>query len=80
MSSRQQDITGTASVLSSTLKAAQAVGVLRDEGWQDLDCDVAFKDRVPGAIDLAHAACTQRAEDFIDIEPCAGGQRHDGGL
>ncbi len=50
------------------LKASQPVSVLRDESWQDLDRYLALQGRIAGAIDLAHSARTQEAENFIVIQ------------
>ena len=44
--------------------------------WQDFDRDVAVEARVPGAIDLTHAARTEWAEDFVRAEASTGTQRH----
>ena len=46
---------------------------------QDLDRDVAFEARVAGAIDLAHAACAQKANHFIRPKLGSRGQRHEWG-
>ena len=58
------------------LKASQPVGIPRNKGWQDLDRNFTFQDRVTGAVDLAHSACAQQAENFIAIKLCARCQRH----
>ena len=50
------------------LEAPQAVRVLRVRGGQDLDRDVALQPRVAGAIDLAHPARADRAEDLVRPE------------
>ena len=44
--------------------------------WQNFDRDVAVEARVPGAIDLTHAARTEWAEDFVRAEASTGTQRH----
>ena len=62
--------------LGLLLKTPQAVGVLRDEGRQNLDRDLALQAQIAGAIDLAHAACTQQAEHLITIQFGACSQPH----
>ena len=57
------------------LEAAQAVGV-RGERRQDLEGDLATEPRVARAVDLAHAARAEGAEDFVGAEPGARGQGH----
>ena len=37
--------------------------------WKDLQRDVALQARVAGAVDLAHAARTERRTDFIGAQP-----------
>src|SRR5450631_2551944 len=60
------------------LKTSEPVRILRDEGWQDLDRHLALERWIAGAIDLAHSACTQQAENFIAIQLRACGERHRG--
>jgi hypothetical protein len=43
---------------------------------QDLDGDFAAQPRIPGAIDLPHAARAQRREDLVRPETDAGGKCH----
>jgi hypothetical protein len=59
-----------------TAEAGESFGVLRDLGRQQLDRDAAAQPRVAGALYLAHAARTQRAENLVRPEPRAGAQRH----
>ena len=58
------------------LEAGQAVGIGRDSLRQHLDRDVAMQPRVPGAIDLAHAAGADGPDDFVGAEACTRRQRH----
>ncbi len=58
------------------LETAKAVLILRDEGGQDLDGYFALKDLIAGAIDLAHAARSERAEELIAIQLRAWVQVH----
>jgi len=46
------------------------------DAGQHLQRDVAVQPRVVGAIDLTHAAGTERAGDFVDTETHARGQTH----
>ncbi len=55
------------------LETAQAVGVGGEGGGEDLDRDVAVQARVPGAVDLPHAAGADGGEDFVGAEAGAGG-------
>ncbi len=66
--------------LGLALEAGQAVaagpGVAREMGRQDFDGDVAIELGVAGAIDLAHRAGAEGADDFVDAKACAGLERH----
>ena len=59
-----------------TLKARQAIRILRERLGQNFDGDVALQLRVARAIDLAHSAGANRGEDVVDAEPGAGSERH----
>ncbi len=61
--------------LRFTTKSREAIGIVGDGGQQHLDRDVAIQLRVVGAIDLAHAADTKQADDFIWTESRAGNER-----
>ena len=50
------------------LEATEAIGVGGERRGQDLDGDVAAEARVPRAIDLAHAAGTNCADDLVRAE------------
>ena len=50
------------------LEALQALGIGRERRGQDLDGDVATEPRVAGAIDLAHPAGADLAEDLVRPE------------
>ena len=54
--------------LGLLLEASQPVGIPGNIRRQDLDRDFALQGRIAGAVDLAHSACTQQAENFIAIE------------
>ena len=58
------------------LEAAQAVGLTRHGGGEDLDGHVAPQAGVPGAIDLAHAARPEGGHNLVWPQPCARGQSH----
>jgi hypothetical protein len=49
-------------------KACEAVSVLRERGRQDLQRDIAAEPGVTGAIDLAHAAPSDQANNVIRTE------------
>ena len=46
-------------------ETALAVAIEAECGWQDLDGDLAAKARIARAIDLAHAAGPDEADDFV---------------
>jgi hypothetical protein len=54
------------------LKAREALGVLREGVWQDLDRHLAAEARVRRAIHRAHAAFADLGRDFVDAETGAG--------
>ena len=59
--------------------AVEALAELRigGEGFgKNLDRDGAIEPRVAGLVHLAHAAGTNRGEDFIGPETSSEGQRH----
>ena len=58
------------------LEAGHAIGIRRQAVWQDLDGDVAMQFPVVGAIDLAHAAFTERGDDFVRPKRVARRERH----
>ena len=58
------------------LEAAQAIGVLRERRGQDLDRDLAPEPRILRAVDLAHAAGADLAEDLVGAELRTGRQGH----
>jgi hypothetical protein len=59
------------------LEALAPIGIGCQIGRQDLDGDVAVQPRVARAIDLAHAAGTERGEDFVRAETRPDGQGHE---
>ena len=52
----------------------EAFGVARERVGQDFDRDVAIELRIARAIHLAHAACADVRDDFIDAEARAGAE------
>ena len=58
------------------LKARQAIGIVRESGWQNLDGDVALQARVTRAIHLAHAAGAEHRVDFVRTETRTAFERH----
>ncbi len=48
--------------------------VVREAGRENLDRDLALQARVPGPVDLAHAAGAERGDDLVGPEPGCGGQ------
>ena len=59
--------------LGFALEASDAVGVGEKFLGEDLDGDAAPQLRVAGAVDFAHAAGTEGADDFIEAETRALG-------
>ena len=59
------------------LNACAQDAVLDDAIGQHLDGDIALEPGVLGAVDLAHAARADRAEDLVGAELRSGSQRHD---
>ena len=58
------------------LEPLTEIGVGGERSGQDLDGDEAIEPDVAGLVDLAHAAGSQRAQDFIRTEANAGSQTH----
>src|SRR5262249_24133206 len=54
-----------------TFEARDALDIGREHVGQNLDCDVAPKFRVAGAVDLAHSAFAELVEDVIRPESAA---------
>ena len=65
-----------ASSCASRAKRAPPLRIGDEDVRQDLDRDVAIELRIAGAIDLAHSAGAERAEDLVRTEARAGAQRH----
>ena len=57
--------------LRLALEARLDLGVLRDRFGQDLDRHFSAQPRVPGPVDLAHAALSEQLEDFVVAERLA---------
>jgi hypothetical protein len=57
-------------------EAAETIGIGGERHWQDLDCDIARETRVPRSIHLAHAARSDRSEDFVWTEASSWHQSH----
>ena len=62
--------------LRLTLEARDALGIAREGLGQRFDGDVAAEARVPGAVDLTHAAGPERGDHVIGTDTGAGRQRH----
>ena len=58
------------------LEAGQELAVLGDGRGKDLDRDVALELRVPGPVDLAHAAHADPVEDPVGPEALAFREYH----
>ena len=58
------------------VEAVEAVGVVRRRVREELQRHLAPQARVAGAVDLAHAALAEGAEDLVGAELLSGGQRH----
>ena len=56
-------------------ETAKTLGIAREFGRQDFDCDLAFELGVAGSIDLAHPACPERAQDLIRADVRTGLER-----
>jgi hypothetical protein len=59
--------------LSLALESREPVGVVGERRGENFQRDVAVERRIPRAIDLAHAACAEDADDLIDADARAGG-------
>src|SRR4030095_8348459 len=59
--------------LGLALKPRNPLGVAGERRGQDLDRDGAIQLRVPRAVDFTHAAGSERRQDFVRAEACAGG-------
>src|SRR4029077_9205179 len=57
-------------------EALQSVGTLGEMRGQNLDGDGAIEAGIGGAIDFAHAAGSDRPDDFVRAEFGAGGEGH----
>src|SRR5262245_10065412 len=60
-----------------TLEPREAVRVLGEGRWQNLDCDVTAKVGVRRAIHLAHTTDAELRGDLIRAEPGASSKSHD---
>src|SRR5664279_4691971 len=58
------------------LESAQPVTVTGKGLRQNLERDIPPQPRIPGAIDLAHSACSQQGIDLIGAKFCARSQGH----
>ena len=54
--------------LSLLLETTQTVRIVGEIGWEDLDRNRAIEAGIERAINLAHAACPERAEDLVGTE------------
>jgi len=55
-------------------ESREAVRIMREGIWQDLDRDVAVQFRIAGTVHLSHATFADRRGDVVDAEPRAGGK------
>ena len=55
-------------------------GIVRDRAGQSLERDLAMQAKIPGAVDLTHAAGAERRDDLVGAEAGAGGEGHWGNL
>jgi hypothetical protein len=62
--------------LRFTVEARTPDGVVSDAGRKNLDRDVAVQPGVARAIDLAHAASSDRRDDFVGPETIANSKGH----
>ena len=62
--------------LCLALEAREPIAVAREMLRQHLDGDIALQLRIAGAIDLAHAAGTERRDDFVRAKAGPGRERH----
>ena len=62
--------------LRFTLESRQIICVARERGRQHLDRNLAIELRIAGAINLAHSARSERAEDFVGAEFVTGSEGH----
>jgi len=60
-----------------TLKAVNAIAILREFFGKDLDCNFAFQLRIAGAIYLTHATFAEKRNDFVRSELGTNAQGHD---
>ena len=56
------------------LESREPIGIGSEQVGQDFDRDVAIELRVPGAVDLTHAACPESSDDLVRAESGAGGE------
>src|ERR1700730_15194323 len=66
--------------LCFALESRQPIRVGRKDVGKELDGNVAIELDVARAVDLAHAACAQRRQDFVRSEARASGLRHESRL
>ena len=58
------------------VEALAELGIVSERRRQDLDRDRSIEPGVAGLVNLAHASCAERRDDFICTEPHTGGQGH----
>ena len=58
------------------LESREAFAIVGDIGGQDLDRHFALQLRIARAIDLAHAAGAELADDFVHADPLTRGEGH----
>jgi hypothetical protein len=58
------------------LKACEPFSVFRERRGEDLDRDLPFQLRIGRAVDLAHPACAEGADDLVRAEARTGEESH----
>ena len=62
--------------LRFALESSDAIGIVRENVWKNLECDVAIQFGVERAIYLAHTAGADELADFVNTEPDAARKGH----
>src|SRR5262245_11407816 len=59
-----------------SLKSCEAASIVGKVQREYLQGDVTFQVEISGAVDLAHPARTDQADDFVRPKACTAGNRH----
>jgi hypothetical protein len=54
----------------------QTISIRGEQGWQNLERDLAVQSPIERGIDLAHSARTDRGSNLVRAKSCTGLQRH----